>query len=78
MRMNILNRLLEIFSINKTLGAQPSESMDLLKQVRVVRARAFQKITGKKLRTMDSLDVQSESENLGESSRISLLRRLRR
>ncbi|MFO7836064.1 MAG: hypothetical protein R6V83_05375 [Candidatus Thorarchaeota archaeon] len=76
--MNILNRLLEIFSINKTLGAQPSESMDLLKQVRVVRARAFQKITGKKLRTMDSLDVQSESENLGESSRISLLRRLRR
>ncbi|MGV9103479.1 MAG: hypothetical protein ACOC38_02500 [Promethearchaeia archaeon] len=76
--MNILNRLLEIFSINKTLGAQPSESMNLLKQVRVVRARAFQKITGKKLRTMDSLDVQSESENLGESSRVSLLRRLRR
>ncbi|MBD3159958.1 MAG: hypothetical protein GF309_14345 [Candidatus Lokiarchaeota archaeon] len=75
MRMNILDRLLEMFSINKTLGSHPSESMNLLKHVRAVRARAFQKITGKKLRSIDSLDSE---EKLSKSGRLSLLRRLRR
>ena len=78
--MKIIDRLLDILNPNRNaLGTAVSQSNDVKTQIDLIRIRAFQRITGRRLTTLeagslgDSNELSDMKKNLSPSRR--LLRR---
>lgn len=77
--MDIINRFLELFGINRTTatGAM-TEKSNLKAQVDFLRNRLFTKITGRQLTSYDSSSLSRNQKDLDNLHKLSPARRLRR
>ena len=77
--MDIINRFLELFGINRTTvtGAM-SEKSELKAQIDFLRNRLFTKITGRQLTSHDISSLSRNQKNLDDLQKLSPARRLRR
>ncbi|TFG15039.1 hypothetical protein EU537_02020 [Candidatus Thorarchaeota archaeon] len=77
--MDIINRFLGLFGINRTaMTGAMSEKSDLKAQIDFLRNRLFMKITGRRLTSHDISSLSRNQKNLDNLHRLSPARRLRR
>ncbi|MHA1636923.1 MAG: hypothetical protein ACTSUB_02805 [Candidatus Thorarchaeota archaeon] len=77
--MKIVERLLDLFgSHRKTLLGATTQPSDLIAHIYAIRARAYLKITGKHLTTVDISTIKKNSTSMDSTKDLSPSRRLLR
>ena len=75
--MRIIERLLDLFgSHRKTLLGATAQPTDLIAQIYAIRARAYLKITGKHLTSVDMSTIKKNSTSMDSTKNLSPSRRL--